>query len=198
VLRRLSKFHLTFLVAVVASATAGSWLAIVHSEPGPRQSLIAAAASGHLVPSPATISTTTVAPTTTTVAPTTTTAPPTTVIHPAPVVQVATTVVHPVVRAPAPPPAPAAAPAPPPSTYGCGPALAYLASHAAPGFSFECPGYADGRQAMTCINIAGLCPGERLIAIAVPCAAAYMNEASNSWVLIHESSAPIDPYGYCQ
>jgi hypothetical protein len=34
---------------------------------------------------------------------------------------------------------------------------------------------------MTCINEAGVCANEDLIAIAVPCAAAYMNEASNSW-----------------
>jgi hypothetical protein len=82
-------------------------------------------------------------------------------------------------------------------SYGCGAALAYLSSHAAPGFSFECPGYADGHQAMTCENIPGLCPGTKVIAISVPCAAAYMNEASNSWVLSGESDAPIDPYGYC-
>jgi hypothetical protein len=84
-----------------------------------------------------------------------------------------------------------------PVGYGCGPALAYLEAHAAPGFRFECPGWADGRQAMTCINIAGLCAGEELIAIADPCPAAYMNEASNSWVLTGRSHAPIDPYGYC-
>jgi hypothetical protein len=82
-------------------------------------------------------------------------------------------------------------------SYGCDAALAYLSAHAAPGFSFECPGYADGHQAMTCENIPGLCPGTSVIAIAVPCAAAYMNEASNSWVLTGKSDAPIDPYGYC-
>jgi hypothetical protein len=85
----------------------------------------------------------------------------------------------------------------PDSSYGCVPALAYLRSHAAPGFTFQCPGWADGHQAMTCENIPGLCPGTSLIAIAVPCAAAYMNEASNSWVLTGRSDAPIDPYGYC-
>lgn len=84
-----------------------------------------------------------------------------------------------------------------PSGYGCAYALSYLAAHAAPGFAFQCPGYAAGHQAMTCINVAGLCPGAKLIAIAVPCAAAYMNEASNSWVLTGKSDAPIDPYGYC-
>ncbi len=83
------------------------------------------------------------------------------------------------------------------SGWGCGPALTYLSAHAAPGFRFECPGYADGRQAMTCWNVSGLCPGEKLIAIAVACPAAYMNEASNSWVVTGRSDAPIDPYGYC-
>ncbi len=81
--------------------------------------------------------------------------------------------------------------------YGCGAAISYLEKHAAPGFSFECPGYAEGHQAMTCVNVAGVCPGAKLIAISVPCAAAYMNESSNSWVLSGESDAPIDPYGYC-
>jgi len=81
--------------------------------------------------------------------------------------------------------------------YGCGPALSYLATHAAPGFRFECPGWADGHQAMTCMNVPGVCAGSDVIAISTPCAAAYMNEASNSWVLSGKSDAPIDPYGYC-
>ena len=80
--------------------------------------------------------------------------------------------------------------------YGCGPALAYLAAHAAPGFTFQCPGYAMGNQAMTCVNHAPQCAGQRIIAIAVPCPAAYMNEAHNSWVLIGQGTG-IDPYGYC-
>jgi hypothetical protein len=50
---------------------------------------------------------------------------------------------------------------------------------------------------MTCVNVAGVCPGEQVIAISDPCPAAYMNEASNSWVLLGESSASIDPYGSC-
>lgn len=84
-----------------------------------------------------------------------------------------------------------------PSGYGCGPAIAYLSAHAAPGFRFECPAYSLGHQAMTCINVAGVCSGEKLITISDPCRAAYMNEASNSWVLEGLRSAPIDPYGYC-
>jgi hypothetical protein len=81
--------------------------------------------------------------------------------------------------------------------YGCAAALAYLSSHAAPGFSFSCPGYAYGNQAMTCVNHAPQCPNAKIIAIAVPCAAAYMNEASNSWVLTGARSGAIDPYGHC-
>jgi hypothetical protein len=92
----------------------------------------------------------------------------------------------------------AAAVAPAPTgSYGCGPAISYLSAHAAPGFHFECPGYALGHQAMTCINVAGVCPGSHLIVISNPCQAAYMNEASNSWVLEGLRQAPIDPYGYC-
>ena len=112
--------------------------------------------------------------------------------------------------APPAPPAPAAAPAhvvsvhtvsapvapATPPGYGCADALAYLTAHAAPGFRFECPGYALGHQAMTCLNEPGVCPGYGLIAISVPCAAAYMNEAHNSWVVLGDSTG-IDPYGYC-
>jgi hypothetical protein len=142
---------------------------------------------GPVVTDPKSIPTTTTPPTTTTIPATTTTAAP-----------------------PASPPRPAP-PAPPTTSppasetaaansdgYGCADALAYLQAHAAPGFVFECPGYAEGHQAMTCVNVAGVCPGARVIAISVPCSAAYMNEASNSWVVLGESDAPIDPYGYCQ
>jgi hypothetical protein len=93
------------------------------------------------------------------------------------------------------------APTPPtPTGYGCAAALAYLAANANPEFTFSCPGYADGNEAMTCVNIAGLCGGEHLIVINDPCPAAYMNEAYNSqsW---SDSEArftrPIDPYGAC-
>jgi hypothetical protein len=50
---------------------------------------------------------------------------------------------------------------------------------------------------MTCINEPGVCDNENLIAIADPCPAAYMNEASNSRVLTGASDARIDPYGAC-
>jgi hypothetical protein len=108
-------------------------------------------------------------------------------------------------RSPSPPPSP-----PPPPAYsglpavgqatawGCDAALAYLSAYAAPGFSFECPGYAEGHEGMTCMNEPGVCPGENLIAINNPCPQAYMNEASNSWVAVGLSDAPIDPYGSCR
>ena len=54
-----------------------------------------------------------------------------------------------------------------------------------------------GREAMTCKNEPGMCPGQLVIAIADPCPAAYMNEASNSWVLMGASAASLDPYGAC-
>jgi hypothetical protein len=134
-----------------------------------------------------------------TTAPRPPTTPPTTAPHAAP-----TTLAH-----------PAAAPVHPavvtanqtrsttpaaPATAGadtCGAALAYLGAHSAPGFQYECPGYALGHQAMTCIDVAGVCPGAKLIVISDVCPASYMNEAHNSWVLSGLSSGSIDPYGYC-
>jgi hypothetical protein len=83
------------------------------------------------------------------------------------------------------------------TAWGCAAALAYLTAYAHPGFTLECPGDAQGRQAMTCYDEPGICTNELLIAIADPCPAAYMNEASNSWVLLGQSTAPIDPYGTC-
>ena len=81
--------------------------------------------------------------------------------------------------------------------YGCAAALAYLAAYAAPGFSADCPGNAAGHQAETqCDPSAPTCE-TGTISIADPCPAAYMNEASNSWVLSGASSQPIDPYGAC-
>ena len=137
--------------------------------------------------------TTTVPPTTTTTAPpptTTTTAPPPPPPPPAPTTT-------------APPPPPAAAPASP--GYGCADALAYLASHEAPGFTNSCPGPDDGHQATTTAYYGnGQVTGT--IGIEDPCPAAYMNEAHNSWVLrarylgtpIPDGlGTTIDPYGYC-
>jgi hypothetical protein len=83
------------------------------------------------------------------------------------------------------------------TAYGCGPALAYLAAYEAPGFSASCPAYSEGYQATTRCAGTYCSAGQRIVTIIVPCAAAYMNEASNSWVLSGLSNAPIDPYGYC-
>lgn len=120
----------------------------------------------------------------------------------------------PVPTAPAPAPqAPAPAPLPPPLASQtivapspnqpdlasrCQAALAYLAAHAAPGFVASCPHYADGHEAATtCVGAPQCMPGTEFIWIADPCPAAYMNEASNSWVISGQSMAPWDPYGYC-
>ncbi|HET6964268.1 MAG TPA: hypothetical protein VFH58_05810 [Acidimicrobiales bacterium] len=80
--------------------------------------------------------------------------------------------------------------------WGCADAVAWLSTHSAPGYQFVCPGYAEGHQAMTCSNTAA-CPGIKLIVIAVPCPAAYMNEAHNSWIVSGLTSGVIDPFGYC-
>lgn len=137
--------------------------------------------------SPAPTTTATLPPTTTTTTPPSTT---TTTATPAPTTTT---------TAPAPPPAPSSAlPAKGQATAdGCAAAIAYLSAYSAPGFTFECPGYALGHQAMTCVNEAGVCANEDLIAISDACAVAYMNEASNSWVMTGASDAPIDPYGAC-
>jgi hypothetical protein len=89
---------------------------------------------------------------------------------------------------------------PPPgqaTAWGCPAALAYLQAYAAPGFTFDCPGYAEGEEGMTCVDEPGICANEWLIAIADPCPQAYMNEADSSWVLIKQSDLAIDPYGSC-
>jgi hypothetical protein len=85
-----------------------------------------------------------------------------------------------------------------PPGWSCAAAIAYLDAHAAPGFTFICPGDAFGHQAMTCDNQSGVCPGQKLIVIAIPCPAAYENEAWNSRVLERLASGPIDPYGNCR
>lgn len=88
---------------------------------------------------------------------------------------------------------------------GCDAALAYLRSYAAPGFALVCPGPAGGGAALTCYGQSPCQPGQKMIVIAEPCPAAYMNEAHNSWVLKHEvegtpipgGDPAIDPYGPC-
>jgi hypothetical protein len=84
------------------------------------------------------------------------------------------------------------------TAYGCGPAMSYLEAYAAPGFLMACQVDTQGHQATTtCISGASRCSVARMILISVPCPAAYMNEASNSWVVMGLSNAVIDPYGYC-
>ena len=83
------------------------------------------------------------------------------------------------------------------TAWGCSAALAYLQAYAAKGFTLECPGYAEGHEAMTCMNEAEACPGSSVIAIADPCPQAYMNETSNSYVIVGVADSPIDPYGPC-
>jgi hypothetical protein len=137
--------------------------------------------------------------------------PPATVVAAAPAT--VTPVASAVPAATAAPSAPVAAPSPVATTvstaiglpsrgeatvWGCTAALAYLTAYAAPGFDLECPAYAQGHEATTtCISEHSLCDLGRFIEIADPCPAAYMNEASNSWVLLGLSDASIDPYGSC-
>ncbi len=83
--------------------------------------------------------------------------------------------------------------------WGCAAAIAYLEAYAAPEFSIECPGNTGGHEATTtCISGSTLCGDGASIVISDPCPASYMNEASNSWVLLGIwSNVPIDPYGQC-
>jgi hypothetical protein len=110
-------------------------------------------------------------------------------------------VATPSVVAAAPAPAPTDPSVVPPAgratAWGCTAALAYLQAYAAKAFTLECPGAAEGQEAMTCLRETGVCPTSAVIAIADPCPQAYMNEASNSYVIIGASDSPIDPYGPC-
>lgn len=100
---------------------------------------------------------------------------------------------------PGPTPIPVGVPAPGKAwVWGCAAAIAYLSAYAAPGFSIQCPGDAGGHQATTtCISGYRLCSLGASIVIADPCPAAYMNEASNSWLLLGLLRVPLDPYGSC-
>lgn len=144
---------------------------------------------------PSTTTSTTVPPATSTT--TTTSPPPAVQAAAAPPPPTTTTTTAPPVETPAVQPSPAVPPRGEATVWGCSAALAYLSAYAYPGFTLECPGNAQGQQGMTCIDEPGICPGEHLIAIADACPQAYMNEASNSWVLMGQSDAPIDPYGSC-
>jgi hypothetical protein len=109
--------------------------------------------------------------------------------------------------APAPASAPVAIPNPPPDPWNCATGTAYMAAHAAPGFLVICPATVPpGAAALTAITQTSGLPqggifgaeivGAVLIADTT-CGAAWMNEASNTWVLTGQSSAPIDPFGPC-
>jgi hypothetical protein len=154
-------------------------------------------------PTPTTTTTTTTPPTTPPTPPATTpsTAPPA-VLASAPVVP----------AAPAPPPAVPALPAYGHATvWGCAAALAYLQAYAAPGFALDCPGYAEGHEAMTCLHgtpqYPDACPSGPTIAISDACPQAYMNESANSWLMTGQlateqqkfgvSYDAIDPFGAC-
>lgn len=161
-------------------------------------SVPAAAAS---TPTPTTPTTT---PPTTSTTTTPTTAPPA-VLASAPVAP----------AAPAPPPPPPALPALPAyghaTVWGCTAALAYLQAYAAPGFALDCPGYAEGHEAMTCLHgtpqYPDACPNGPTIAISDACPQAYMNESANSWLMTGQltteqqkfgaSYGSIDPFGAC-
>ena len=163
-------------------------------------------AAGAAATSPTTTTTTTAPPATTT-----TTAPPATPTTSPPAVLAS----NPVTPAPAPAPTPPPAPALPAygqaTAWGCAAALAYLSAYAAPGFALDCPGYAEGHEAMTCLYdtpaYPDACPNGPTIAISDPCPQAYMNESANSWNLTGQLSveqqkfgvayAEIDPFGAC-
>lgn len=96
------------------------------------------------------------------------------------------------------------------ATWGCDAALAYLRAYADPIFALRCPGYAYGKAAITCFGgwsgVDACAPNQFLIVVQVPCPVAYMNEASNSWVVAAEagaasdpakSTAHLDPFGSC-
>ncbi|HEY1829987.1 MAG TPA: hypothetical protein VGG38_07080 [Acidimicrobiales bacterium] len=84
------------------------------------------------------------------------------------------------------------------TAWGCPAAIQYLSAYAAPGFSVVCPGNAWGHQATTiCVSTTSPCNVERAIVISEPCPAAYMNETSNSWMLIGVWDVSLDPYGQC-
>lgn len=176
-------------VNVIAATAAYS------THPAPDAPAVTARSTPHLIPATTVLPSPTLPPAVTT-HPSTSPPPRTAVAHPATTVAAPVTARQAVASAlktrSTTPAAPALAG---PDT--CSAALSYLAAHSAPGFRFECPGYALGHQAMTCINVAGACPGIKLIVISVVCPASYMNEAHNSWVLSGLQTGSIDPYGYC-
>jgi hypothetical protein len=152
--------------------------------------------------------TTTTASTTTTTTSTTTTTVATPTPAPAPAPTSAPVVLAATPPVPAAPVLPAVGQA---TVWGCSAALAYLSAYAAPGFTLDCPGYAEGHEAMTCIHgtpeYPDACLNGPTIDISDPCPQAYMNESANSWNLTGQLSveqakfgvsyAGLDPFGAC-
>jgi len=124
----------------------------------------------------------------------TTTVPPTV---PAPTIPVTSAPPVPATRAASAPSTQVVPPEGRAAAWGCDAALAYLRAYADPIFGIECPGYAYGKAAITCFggwSGADACaPNQFLIVVEVPCPVAYMNEASNSWVVAAEAGAASDP-----
>lgn len=103
-------------------------------------------------------------------APSTTIAPP----APAPVTRTAAAAQHAV----------------PPAPLTCGSVIEAVETrglYPAPGFVVICPGYALGHEGMTCLNVAGVCPGRAEIVIHYVQAFVVANEFENSRIL---SGAP--------
>ncbi len=200
-------FIASFAVVVVQVAAFGH---SAHPSPGDSGAPFFGSASNALRSAAATTTGPNWPPkTSTTTAPTWPTRPPTTTttLPPQPAVQATPAQPPPTTTTTTAPQAPAQTPSAQTATavpavgqatqWGCAAALAYLSAYAYPGAVLECPGPAVGKEAMTCYNEPGICSGELLIGIAEACPAAYMNEASNSWVVMGRSTAPIDPYGAC-
>ena len=77
-------------------------------------------------------------------------------------------------------------PPPPPPSSGCAAAVAAVTARGlapASGFTVSCPGYALGREGMTCINIPGVCAGQDVIIIAAADPLVVANEFENSRIL---------------
>jgi hypothetical protein len=183
------------------------------AQPGGTQS--ARLVSDSVTAAPTTTTTSSTSTTTTTSSTTTTTTStttPTTTPTPPPTTAAAVTAAPVVTTAPALAPVAPALPAyGQATTWGCPAALAYLLAYAAPGFALDCPGYALGHEAMTCLHgtpqYPDACPSGPTIAISDACPQAYMNEAANSWNLTGQLSieqqkfgvsyATIDPFGAC-
>jgi hypothetical protein len=194
------------LVSVTLFATGGT----IGAQASVSSPATARLTSASLVQARTTVPSTTTTTTSTTT--TTTTTTPTTAPPPAPTPAVLAAA--PVTPPPAPPPPPAA-PALPAyghaTVWSCAAALAYLQAYAAPGFALDCPGYAEGHEAMTCLHgtpqYPDACPNGPTIAISDACPQAYMNESANSWYLTGQLSveqqkfgvsyATIDPFGAC-